>query len=121
MQLRNKKGQFIKGSNPPKTAFKIGNKPWNLGMKGFRSGIKRWEVPSGEDSFLWKGDNVGYRGIHYWVEKHLGKPTKCEHCLKEGLFGKKIHWANISRKYKRDLTDWIRLCVKCHKIFDKND
>jgi len=26
-----------------------------------------------------------------------------------------IHWHNISGEYKRDVSDWIRLCAKCHK------
>lgn len=30
-----------------------------------------------------------------------------------------MHWANISGKYLRDITDWVRLCVSCHKYFDK--
>ncbi len=32
---------------------------------------------------------------------------------------KMIHWANISHKYKRDLDDWIEMCVPCHKAYDK--
>lgn len=69
----------------------------------------------------WKGDKVGYRALHYWVEKWLGKPKKCEHCGKDGLTGHKIHWANISRKYKRINTDWIRLCASCHQLFDRSN
>lgn len=40
--------------------------------------------------------------------------------FKEGYtpWNKKIHWANISRLYKRDLDDWMRLCAKCHKAYD---
>jgi hypothetical protein len=32
--------------------------------------------------------------------------------------GHKIHWSNKSGKYLRDISDWRRLCVKCHKFFD---
>jgi len=35
------------------------------------------------------------------------------------LTGKKIHWANKSGEYLRDKDDWIRLCCKCHKKYDK--
>lgn len=73
-----------------------------------------------ENNHNWKGDNVGYRGLHYWVVRNLGQPTKCEHCGKDGLTGSKIHWANKSGKYLRKKSDWIRLCAKCHKIYDKN-
>jgi hypothetical protein len=74
----------------------------------------------GKKNGLWKGDNVGYHGLHLWVGRHLGKPTTCEHCGKDGLTGRQIHWANKSRKYLRKKSDWIRLCVKCHKKYDKN-
>lgn len=67
----------------------------------------------------WKGEEVGYRALHVWVVKMLGQPKKCEHCLKTDLKFRQYHWANKSHKYKRDLTDWIRLCAKCHKKYDK--
>lgn len=63
----------------------------------------------------WRDNNVGYRALHYWVERHLKKPIFCEHC---GCTGK-MHWANKSHEYKRDITDWIRLCPKCHRKYDK--
>lgn len=74
----------------------------------------------GEKNNMWKGDNVGYHGIHKWIAVMLGKPTKCEHCEKDGLTGHQIHWANISGEYKRDITDWLRLCAKCHAKYDNN-
>lgn len=72
----------------------------------------------GEKGHNWKGDNVGYRGVHGWIKKHRGFPEMCEHCGKDGLSGHSIHWANISGEYKRELNDWIRLCVSCHMKFD---
>ena len=72
-----------------------------------------------EKSHMWKGDNVTYSGIHAWVKRKLGSPDTCENCGKTGLTGCKIHWANISGEYKRDLSDWIRLCVPCHFRMDK--
>ena len=66
----------------------------------------------------WKGDDVGYFALHTWIRKELGKPDTCEHCGRSNLSGRFIQWANKSRKYKRDLTDWIRLCVRCHRIYD---
>ncbi len=70
----------------------------------------------GKSNNKWEGDSVGYRALHYWIERNLGKPTLCEHC---GLVKGRMHWANKSHKYKRDVTDWIRLCPKCHKKYDK--
>jgi hypothetical protein len=75
-------------------------------------------LPHGINNFRWKGEDVGYRGLHYWVESQLGKPDICEHCGKNGLKGRQIHWANISGQYKREITDWIRLCSYCHMVYD---
>ena len=74
---------------------------------------------TGEKHHKWKGENVGYRALHNWVEKELGNPNTCEYCGITGLNGHKIHWANISRRYLRDLSDWIRLCARCHHKYDK--
>jgi hypothetical protein len=30
------------------------------------------------------------------------------------------HWANISKKYKRDRVDWLRLCGSCHMRYDES-
>ena len=66
----------------------------------------------------WKGDNIGYAGLHTWVRRTLGTPQTCVFCHK---FGKrKYHWSNISGKYKRRVDDWQRLCVPCHSKFDRS-
>lgn len=67
----------------------------------------------------WKGSEVGYSGLHRWVAKKLGKPNQCEHCGKIVTKMRHIHWANKSQEYKRDLTDWLRLCAICHIKYDK--
>jgi len=72
----------------------------------------------GENNFNWKGDTVGYFALHHWINRKLGKPKKCELCCKE-FKGRHIHWANIDHQYKRNLTDWISLCVRCHKQYDR--
>jgi len=63
------------------------------------------------------GTAAEYRSLHYWVEKQLGKPMKCSKCLAEDK--SRYHWANISKSYKREISDWVRLCVKCHLNMDK--
>lgn len=69
-----------------------------------------------ESSNSWSGDDVGYSGIHRWVNKNYGKPAFCEMC--KDVSRKMYHWANISNGYRRERKDWIRLCVPCHKKFD---
>lgn len=71
---------------------------------------------SGVLSPTWKGDKVLYGGLHQWVSKTLGKPSKCAHC--KTVEKRMYHWANVSGKYLRIETDWLRLCVPCHKKYD---
>ena len=70
----------------------------------------------GKEHHAWKGDKVGYFALHDWIRRRLGKPRKCEECGTENA--KKFEWANISREYKRNLSDWQRLCGKCHMKYD---
>ncbi len=102
----------------------LGQKAWNKGKKASKETIEKNRVAHlgknvGEESPSWKGDDVGYSGLHMWVRKVLGEPEKCEHCYKNGLKGMQIHWANKSRAYLRDVSDWLRLCASCHKKYDK--
>jgi hypothetical protein len=87
-----------------------GYEAWNKGLK--------FPEQTGEAHFAWKGEYVSYRNLHHWVERLIGKPNKCAQCGKVG-YGRQIHWANKSRTYKRELSDWIRLCAKCHKAYDR--
>lgn len=65
---------------------------------------------------MWKGDSVGLSALHKWVYRRLGQPNKCEICeTSEGNF----NWHNISHEYKRDLDDWIRVCITCHNNLHK--
>jgi len=66
----------------------------------------------------YKGDKAGYVAIHIWVKKHRGKAKICEHCGKNGKEWR-IEWANIDHEYRRNLDDYISLCVSCHSIYDR--
>lgn len=59
-----------------------------------------------------------YTTIHNWVRNHFLASMECEKCHKICKSGRSIHWSNISRKYKRERSDWQRLCVSCHKKYD---
>ena len=104
-----KKGQRLS----PKTEFQKGVKQTKEQIEKRISKIRE------EKHYKWKGDDVGYGSLHQWVRKHLGEPRFCEECGNRNLNHRQYHWANISRNYKRIITDWRRLCVKCHKKFDK--
>jgi len=66
----------------------------------------------------WQGDNVKYSGLHKWVRKKFGKPQVCS--MADGTCSKTFEWSNISGKYKRDRTDWQRLCVSHHRRYDNS-
>ena len=79
--------------------------------------LKMSLIKQGNKNYRWKGDKVGYSGLHIWIRKMLGSPKYCEHC--KTTKAKKFEWANKSHLYKRELTDWIRLCTSCHRIYDR--
>ena len=89
-----------------------------LGKTSPLKGRKRKDITDEKHPF-WKDVGVSYDGLHKWINRKLGKPITCDFCLKTNLYGKNIHWANKSKEYRRDISDWIRLCAKCHKKYDK--
>ena len=120
---------------PNPSWFQKEQKPWNEGTKdickpnngSFRSGEHRSPETefkhgdkAGETNIKWKGDDVGYFALHTWVRRTLGIPTICIHCSITAN-ERKIHWANKSREYRRDINDWIALCSKCHGRFDRGN
>lgn len=109
-ETRKKISSANKGRVRPQSAFKKGRVPWNKGKKQYISEFSH---------YCWKGGSVGYTGLHNWVRKHLGSPMRCTRCGIESKSTRQIHWANKSGRYKRDLKDWVRLCVKCHWAHDR--
>lgn len=69
---------------------------------------------SGAKNGMWRGNKVSYSAIHDWVKWHLPKSEVCNECKKVPP----LDLANISNKYKRDLSDWEWLCRRCHMIKD---
>ena len=57
--------------------------------------------------------------MHKWVTNTLGRPRVCLHCNRDDKL--RYEWANISGTYKREITDWIRLCRGCHISYDKKN
>lgn len=68
----------------------------------------------GKKNGQWKGTGVGYSALHHWVKRHKPKNEICEKCKTRSS----IDLANISGKYKRDLSDWEWLCRSCHMNSD---
>ena len=85
-----------------------GRIPWNKGIKCPQT--------TGEKNGRWSGDTVGYQGVHSWMRRTLGQPSECENC--GSVEAKRYEWANLSGEYRRDISDWARLCVLCHRLID---
>ena len=66
----------------------------------------------GEKNNNWVGDNVSYRALHSWVNRQLGKASRCSNNINHAG---RFEWANISGDYKRDINDWRQLCNKCNR------
>lgn len=65
----------------------------------------------GPNSPSWKGDEVGYGGLHMWVQQQRPRTGTCQRC---GATGGRTENANLSGEYRRDLDDFLELCVPCH-------
>lgn len=96
-------------------------KEWNIDrcllrirLKEFGYTVKRLGV-RGEKNVKWKGGKVGYGAFHERVVVRRGEPRKCVMCEKEDQ--SRYEWANVTGYYP-DVSDYIRLCTSCHKIFD---
>ena len=88
-----------------------------------KSAKKRLKNPINNSN--WKGENVGYIGIHVWLLKNYKNPKQCELC---GLIGHrktgrwKISWAlKKPHKYERKRKNFFGLCNKCHRSYDKTN
>jgi len=98
--------------------------PWNKGLiiqfkYSEESKQKMRESKIGEKNKAWKGEKAGYKAIHRWVIRNLGQPSLCEICGRTDR--KKYEWANKDHSYKRNTTDWIRLCCSCHQEYDSKN
>jgi hypothetical protein len=118
-----------KFSGSEKGEFKKGDVPYNKGIAQSKEAKEKqrrsWTLEKREKARReklqdrnphWKGDDVGYSGVHLWIYKKLGAPNYCERCKRSNK--KKYHWANKDHKYQRRIEDYMRLCAGCHIKYD---
>lgn len=126
--ITNKTRKLLSQKKKGKSTYWLKGKPsWNKGKtnywcKGNKNPNKNGNNSRGDKAWNWKVNNINYGVLHSWVRRHKGKPIKCEQCGKCGeiINGRwNIQWANTNHKYKRNLTDWLALCVPCHFEYDK--
>jgi hypothetical protein len=87
--------------------FRTGKVPANAFERGETANDK---------NINWRGAEVSYGALHDWVSYYLGRPQQCENCDTTEHW--RYEWANISGEYKRELSDWARLCKNCHVLID---
>jgi len=118
------RGKYRRGENPKsRNGFKVGHRKYegvgaprgshNSPATEFRKGDKRIV---GKNNWNWKGEKSSYTAKHQWIRRKYGQPQECEIC--GTTENRMYHWANISGQYKHKKSDWMRLCVPCHKKYD---
>lgn len=101
-----------RGYKPPSQKGRKRKSVWNKG--------KECTQLQGVSNGHWRGDEVNYGAAHAWVRRWKGVATLCQKCGMKKTTRCSIQWANIDHKYRRVLDDYIALCVKCHRAWDKN-
>lgn len=81
---------------------------------------KRFAIPENNPNY--KGDKVGYQGIHIWLRKTCGLATHCEKCGMKGEY-KNGKWNVVyalrkGKTYQRRREYFWMLCNKCHIAYD---
>ena len=114
---RKAKNEYKKGY---KAGIRIDRETWNQNISKAAQARPISSRLSGSDNGNWKGDNVGYFGIHSWIRKYKEKTGICQHCNKNVgiVYPNSTHFANKDHQYKRDLEDYMELCPSCHKKYD---
>ncbi|MFN8502354.1 hypothetical protein [Kouleothrix sp.] len=64
-----------------------------------------------------KAGTKEYERVHSWIKQQYGDAAYC--IVNKEHKASNYHWANISREYKYEISDWIELCPGCHSNFDK--
>lgn len=139
---RNKKGQFAKGHGgyrwnlgkhlSEETKMKISKahkgKMLTLAHReaiGAAARGKRFDadrmtrVPRGANHSSWKGDNIGYEGIHRWLGVTFGKANRCEGANCKGISDNYQYALRKGMPYARKRENFLMLCVSCHSSYDK--
>lgn len=105
--------QKIGAANRVANTGQVHSKEWRENMSASVGGEKHWN---------WQGGKSWKRVLHFWVEKQFGYPRECVYCgvrdLKRKNGSRCIQFANVSNTYKKELSDWMTLCQKCHSRYD---
>ena len=114
---RTKESYIKSGKKISKT--KMGHFVSEKTKKKISKNRKGKSAQNAEKNPLWKGDKVGYHGLHSWVNRNFIRPDKCEICSKPDNAQRRQQWAKKDHSNNsRNREDWIYLCAKCHVNYD---
>ncbi len=110
---------YLGGSTIEETAKAIGTTIKIVANTLKRQNVRRRKAvkrnQSGSSNAYWQGDQATYAALHKRVEVARGKPSQCEQCKASG--SGRYEWSNQTGNYT-DVSDYVRLCVSCHRIYD---
>lgn len=97
----------------PKTGFQKGHQFYKGGEKGW---FKNGHIPWHKNKQVKNLDDYSNElsNLHKWLRRHYGVPDRCDKCGSV----KNVEWANKTEKYLRVKSDWLKLCKKCHHLYD---
>lgn len=93
---------------------------WESSQKGkycSKTCSNRANAKTGKDNPTWT-EEPKYNAIHAWVREYKEPMVECSRCGESGE-DTVLHWANVDHEYRRNLDDYICLCVKCHCEYDR--
>jgi len=85
-RVRNGEGKYCSHSCRAKSYYPKNLKSFSGGViaqEAGRKSLNKFNEMVRKDetkSPVWKGSNVKYGALHGWLERRLGKPSKCETC-----------------------------------------
>lgn len=60
-----------------------------------------------------------YTKVHAYLGRKFGKASRCDNRDCQFKHPKRFEWALIKgREYSKNLTDYMQLCVSCHRKYD---
>lgn len=85
----------------------------------FKCRVAKKRNQNGNNNSNWVGNSATYATLHKRVEAKHGKPKLCSIC---GCVDEKVRyeWANITGDYFDIENGYKRMCVSCHRSFDKS-
>ena len=105
------------------TAKARGIGKWMKGRKWNPEALaKRSAGMKGHPAYNWAGERPGYSTLHRWLSNKFGSASKykCQNLNCQWPFSKRMEYALVrGLEYERKRENFLILCVRCHRRYDK--